>query len=67
MNVTRYQNPNNSRIQILKIPIDFLLSSFDSNDMCDIVVPLHILSFIHVLSVYKIKCNYNGQKLTTMV
>ena len=56
MNITKYEKQNNFRTNYLKLKLKIcrklvvLLSSFDSNAVCDIVVSLHTISYIHVSS-----------------
>lgn len=56
MNITKYEKQNNFRTNYLKLKLKIcrklvvLLSSFDNNAVCDIVVSLHTISYIHVSS-----------------
>lgn len=56
MNITKYEKQNNFWTNYLKLNLKIcrklvvLLSSFDKNAVCDIVVSLHTISYINVSS-----------------
>ena len=75
IDITRHEIQNNLRIDFLKFKLKIcwkpwvLLSSFDSNVVCDIILWLRILSIEYLSSSYKMKCNYailTGQTLTPL-
>ena len=51
MDIARYQNLNNAK----ELSLGFLMIKMV---VCNIVVSLHMLSFLHVLLGYKVKFNY---------